>query len=185
MNRDDPRAQRSRARLRATILELVARKDPSTITMSEVARQAGVNRATVYQHCRDVDALITEAMEDAIGQLARAAARCPRDAPRHVAPPPLRELFTHVADHASVYQRMLGPQGSALFTTRMRERVTAELTESFRNGRRPPGDDDVPAGVHAAYLAGALLGVLADWITCDDAVPAEDRALAFWRLFRP
>lgn len=42
----------------------------------------------------------------------------------------------------------------------------------------------MPAEVHAAYVAGALIGVLATWI--DDDLPAsvEETALAFWRLFR-
>ncbi|MFI8995624.1 hypothetical protein [Streptomyces sp. NPDC053542] len=38
--------------------------------------------------------------------------------------------------------------------------------------------------VHAAYLAGALIGVIATWITDDTPAPAGDTVLAFWRLFR-
>lgn len=185
MNLDDPRAQRSRARLRAAILELAAAKDPAAIGMAEVARQAGVNRATVYQHFPDVNALVTDAMDDAVAHVARAAALCPLDAPADEVPQPLDDLFRHVLDNAALYRRMLGPQGSAPFTARLRERLTTELTASFRDGRRPAGFADVPAGVHAAYLAGALLGVIADWITESPPAPAPETALAFWRLFRP
>ncbi|MFC6064949.1 TetR/AcrR family transcriptional regulator [Streptomyces ochraceiscleroticus] len=184
MNLDDPRAQRSRARLRTAILELVADKDPAAISMSEVAKQAGLNRATVYQHFPDVNALVTDAMEDAVAQVARAAALCPQDAPRDEVPEPLHELFQHITANAALYRRMLGTHGSALFATRMRERLTAELAGAFRDGRRPSGFDDVPPEVHAAYLAGALIGVIATWITDDAPAPAGDRALAFWRLFR-
>lgn len=184
MNPDDPRAQRSRARLRATILDLVAAKDPAAITMSEVAHRSGVNRATVYQHFPDVDALVADAMEDAVTRTARAAALCPRDAPRDEVPSPLRELFDGIADNAPLYRRILGTQGSAAFATRLRERLTAELAASFAGGRRPSGLDDVPAEIHAAYLAGALIAVVATWITADDPAPATDTALAFWRLFR-
>ncbi|MFI7274064.1 TetR/AcrR family transcriptional regulator [Streptomyces sp. NPDC049879] len=185
MNPDDPRARRSRARLRTTILELAADKDPAAITMSEVARHAGVNRATVYQHFPDIDALVTDAMDDAVAHVARAAALCPLDAPRDEAPPPLAELFQHVADHAPLYRRMLGAHGSALFSARLRERLTAELGASFRQGRRPPGYGDVPVDTHAAYLAGALTGVIATWITDTTPAPPPETALAFWRLFRP
>ncbi|WP_461011633.1 TetR/AcrR family transcriptional regulator [Streptomyces capparidis] len=184
MNVHDPRAVRSRARLRTAILELVTDKEPGAITMAEVARLAGVNRATVYKHFPDVDALVTDAMEDAVAQVARAAAACPRDADRDAPPPPLTGLFRHVADSAALYRRMLGAQGSALFGARMRELLTAELTAAFRDGRRPPGPAGVPADVHAAYLAGALVGVLAHWVADDSPVPAEEAAAAFWRLFR-
>ncbi|UCM89080.1 TetR/AcrR family transcriptional regulator [Streptomyces marincola] len=185
MNPDDPRAVRSRTRLRAAVLELATAKDPAAITMSEVAKRAGVNRTTVYQHFPDVNALVTDAMEEAVAQVAGAAALCPLDAPRDEVPQPLETLFRHVTDSAALYRHMLGPQGSARFAARMRERLTAELAASFRAGRRPPGFDDVPPETHAAYLAGALIGVLATWITDEVPAPAEETALAFWRLFRP
>ncbi|MGW3493291.1 TetR/AcrR family transcriptional regulator [Streptomyces sp. NPDC001020] len=184
MNLDDPRAQRSRAQLRTAILELAAAKDPAVITMSEVAKHAGVNRATVYQHFPDVNALVTDAMEDAMAHVTRTAALCPLDAPRDVVPQPLNDLFEHVLDNAALYRRMLGAQGSALFAARMRERLTTELVASFREGRCPAGFDDVPDEVHAAYLAGALIGVIATWITQNAPVSAPETALAFWRLFR-
>jgi len=184
MNLDDPRAQRSRARLRTAILELAAAKDPAAITMSEVAKHAGVNRATVYQHFPDVNALMTDAMEDAVAQVAHAAALCPLDVPGNDVPQPLNALFQHVIDNAALYRRMLGAQGSALCAARMRERVTAELVAAFREGRRPAGFDDVPVEVHAAYLAGALIGVIALWTAQDTPASAPETALAFWRLLR-
>lgn len=152
--------------------------------MSEVAKYAGVNRATVYQHFPSVDALVTDAMEDTVAQVARAAALCPRDAPPGQAPGPLVELFRHVAGSATLYRRMLSARGSALFAARMRERLTAELTQSFRSESRPLCFDDVPAEVHAAYLAGALSGVIAQWVASDHPAAAEEIALWFWRLFR-
>ncbi|WP_043627416.1 TetR/AcrR family transcriptional regulator [Nonomuraea candida] len=184
MNSDDPRAQRTRARLKAAVLELAAEQELATITMSALARRAEVNRATVYLHYPDVDSLVTDAMEDAVAAVARAAALCPLDAPRDRAPDPLAELFEHVSANATVYARMLGPHGSARFAARMRERLTAELTGRFAGGRRPPGWEDVPVDVHAAYLAGALVGVLAHWAAGEGGDRAEEAALAFWRLFR-
>lgn len=164
------------------MLELALQQELATITMSALAKRAEVNRATVYLHYSDVDSLITDAMDDAVTAVARAAALCPLDAPRDRAPLPLVELFEHVAVNAGMYRRMLGAHGSARFGARMRERLTAELTQRFAEGRRPCGWDDVPVDMHAAYLAGALVGVIAHWVA--DGGSAEDSALAFWRLFR-
>ncbi|MGA5013247.1 TetR/AcrR family transcriptional regulator [Streptomyces cellulosae] len=88
MQAHDPRARPSRTRLRTAILELAATEEIGAITMSEIARQAGVNRATVYQHFPDVNALVTNAMADAVAHVARAAALCPLDAPRDETPHP-------------------------------------------------------------------------------------------------
>ena len=41
----------------------------------------------------------------------------------------------------------------------------------------------VPMETHAAYLAGALVGVVAHWATAED-LRTREAALAFWRLFR-
>ncbi|GAA2212130.1 hypothetical protein GCM10009850_075920 [Nonomuraea monospora] len=182
MNPEDPRAQRTRARLKAAMLELAVQQELATITMSALAKRAEVNRATIYLHYPDVDSLVTDAMEDAVAAVAGAAALCPLDAPRDRAPGPLVELFRHVEVNAQLYRRMLGSHGSARFGARMRERLTAELTQRFADGRRPSGWDDVPVGMHAAYLAGALVGVIAHHVA--EESPAEEAALAFWRLFR-
>ncbi|GAA1528276.1 hypothetical protein GCM10009678_07550 [Actinomadura kijaniata] len=184
MNPDDPRARRTRARLKQAVLALVAEREAGAITMAAVARRAEVNRATVYLHYPDVDALVAAAMEDAVAELARAAALCPLDAPPDRAPEPLVGLFEHVAANAALYARMLGPHGSARFTAGMRARLTAELAAGFAEGRRPDGCAAVPAETHAAYLAGALVGVIAHWVARDRPEPPAEIASAFWALFR-
>ncbi|SHL10037.1 transcriptional regulator, TetR family [Pseudonocardia thermophila] len=176
---DDPRARRTRASLRAAALELAGERDPATLTLSAVAARAGVNRATVYLHYPDLDALFADAMEEAVAAVAQAAQLCPLDAPAEPAPPPLVTLFEHVREHATLYARMLGPQGSARFAARLRAALTEAVQERFRAGARPASD--VPLDVHAAFLAGALVGVIAHCASCDED-PA-DAAAATWRLF--
>ncbi|MFJ9554847.1 TetR/AcrR family transcriptional regulator [Nocardiopsis sp. NPDC101807] len=203
MNPDDPRARRTRDRLRAALLALAAEQELADVTMSAVARRAEVNRATVYQHYADLDALVADAMDDAVAHVARCAALCPLDAPRDRPPEPLVDLFTHVAENAVLYRRMLSDQGSPRFANRLRERLAGELAARLAAGEGPAGSDDVPVRTHAAYLAGALVGVIADGVRAGTGGPgpAEGRpgsegedggavggahalALATWRLLR-
>jgi AcrR family transcriptional regulator len=179
---DDPRARRTRASLRAAALDLAGERDPATLTLSADANRAGVNRATVYLHYPDLDALFADAMEEAVATVARAAQLCPLDAPPGTAPPPLVELFEHVSAHATLYARMLGPQGSARFGVRLREALGEALLERFRSGARPSVPNGVPLSVHAAYLAGALAGVIAHCAATDDLPTVTDTATATWRL---
>ncbi|MGW0435975.1 TetR/AcrR family transcriptional regulator [Micromonospora sp. NPDC003197] len=182
MNPDDPRARRTRTRLRAAVLELAADRDLTAVTMAEVARRASVNRATIYAHYRDQDELLTDAMEEAVAEVAHAAGLCPLDAPATRAPQPLVDLFAHVARNATLYRRMLGAQGSARFATRLRDRLAEELGNRFRGGARPPGLDVVPVDVHASYLAGALVAVIAHWVAQPDRPSVAEISLATWRL---
>jgi AcrR family transcriptional regulator len=176
---DDPRARRTRASLCAAARELAGERDPATLTLSAVANRAGVNRATVYLHYPDLDALFADAMEEAVATVALATQLCPLDAPPGTAPPPLVELFEHVGTHATLYTRMLGPQGSARFAARLREALTAALLHRFRAGASPV--DGVPTGVHTAYLAGALAGVIAH-CAAHEPRSATETATATWRL---
>ncbi|MER7331553.1 MULTISPECIES: TetR/AcrR family transcriptional regulator [unclassified Micromonospora] len=182
MNSSDPRVRRTRARLRAAVLELAAERELGDITIAEVAKRAGVNRATTYLHFPDLDALVADAMEEAVTQVARAAALCPLDAPRDEPPQPLRDLFDTVAANAVLYRRMLSPHGSARFAAGLRDRLAAELRRSLEERNR--GRAEVPVDVHAAYLAGALTGVIANWTAGQAPAGAAETALATWRLLR-
>jgi AcrR family transcriptional regulator len=91
------------------------------------------------------------------------------------------ELFEHVTAHATLYARMLGAHGSARFAARLREALAEALLQRFRDGARPRSADGVPLPVHAAYLAGALTGVIAH-CAGDEQRQAADTAAATWRL---
>jgi AcrR family transcriptional regulator len=178
MPADDPRARRTRASLRAAALHLAGAQDPATLTISAVASQAGVNRATVYLHYPDLDALLADAMEEAVGTIAGAAQLCPLDAPPGSTPAALMDLFVHVEAHSTLYARMLGPQGSSRFAARLREALGEALLERSRGGPRPDG---VPRGVHPPNLAGAQVGVIAHSVT-NGPGSAAATATATWRL---
>lgn len=121
MNHDDPRVQRTRDSLRAALLSLAAEQGLDTISMSAVARRAKINRATVYQHYTDLDALVTDAMEGAVTHVARCAALCPLEEPPDRTPGPLVDLFTHVAENTILYRRLFSDHGSARFIHRLRQ----------------------------------------------------------------
>ncbi|MEU0488069.1 TetR/AcrR family transcriptional regulator [Nocardiopsis sp. NPDC006139] len=182
MNPDDPRARRTRAGLRAALLTLLADTAPERVTVSAVAREAGINRATVYQHYPDIDALVADAMEDALAHVARCAALCPLEAPEKGAPAPLVDLFAHVAEHAALYRTLLAGD----FAHRLRAGVAGELRERFAAGARPPGTGGVPDRALAAHLSGGLVALIADRVAADaPAASAEEAAGVAWRLLAP
>ncbi len=168
--RVDPRVRRTREALRATVREMACDGDLASVTVSEVARRSGINRATVYLHYRDREALLLDAMEEAVGEILAAALRCPQDlaAAHDSGDPPtqLVRLFEHLAGNRVVYRGMMGPHGSPAFTNRLREL----LAEGWRQLDRDSGTV-LPAGLYAAFLAGALLGVIVEWILADDSAP--------------
>ncbi|MFI5798656.1 TetR/AcrR family transcriptional regulator [Streptomyces sp. NPDC051677] len=66
---DDPRALRSRAAALAAATELLVEGGPENVTHANVARRAGIGRATVYRHWPDQQTLLVDALSDGVRPL--------------------------------------------------------------------------------------------------------------------
>ena len=172
----DRRVRRTQATLQRALIGLVGEQDLSQISVADVADRADVSRSTFYDHYQDVhelaEAACTSMLDDLFGfALALETDRGrPPESPEDP-DPALTAFFTHFADHARLYRSLLGPTGSARVIEHVRRRTTAAAHYS---GRLTPADDppppdttgspEFPLDVPAAFVAGALLGVAADWL---------------------
>ncbi len=72
VNKDDPRAKKTRRSLRNALIELLAEKEFSSITIQHITDRAELNRATFYGHFQDkfelLDETLGELLEEAIRQ---------------------------------------------------------------------------------------------------------------------
>src|SRR5215813_4353666 len=172
----DRRVRRTQATLQRALIDLVQERDLSQITVADVADRADVSRSTFYDHYQDVhelaEAACTSMLDDMFGYvLALDTARAHPSDPQEDPDPALTGFFAHFAEHAGLYRSLLGPAGSARVIEHVRRRTTAAAHYS---GRLAPADDppppdtagpaDFPLDVPAAFVAGALLGVAADWL---------------------
>ncbi|MFD5128940.1 TetR/AcrR family transcriptional regulator [Streptomyces olindensis] len=172
----DRRVRRTRAALQGALIGLVEERDLSQISVADVVERADVNRSTFYAHYQDVhelaEAACTSMIDDMIGVvLALDPARAtPSDAAEDP-DPTLTAFFAHFAEHAGLYRGLLGPAGSARVIEHVRLRTAAAAHSS---GQLPATDDallpdtadpsGIPHNVHAAFVAGALIGVATDWL---------------------
>src|SRR5215467_11469046 len=169
----DRRVRRTQATLQRALIDLVQERDLSQITVADVADRADVSRSTFYDHYQDVhelaEAACTSMLDDMFSSvLGIYAARAHPSAEIH--DPALTGFFAHFAEHAGLYRSLLGPTGSARVIEHVRRRTTAAAHYSGRlapTGDTAPhtaGSPDFPLDVPAAFVAGALLGVAADWL---------------------
>jgi AcrR family transcriptional regulator len=182
--RVDPRVLRTRALLRSAALELAAERELSGITVAHVAERATVNRATVYQHYSDRDALLLDAMEDELTALVAVLARCPLvDGPRRT-PPAFVDVFRHVESQLVLYRRMLGPCGSARFLNRLQQLVAEQVAHQLTAAPAGPRDGSGTA-LRAHCAAGAFIGVLRHWLMTPEPVDAGTMADGAWHALSP
>ncbi|GAA3467659.1 TetR/AcrR family transcriptional regulator [Nonomuraea roseola] len=187
----DRRVRRTQAALQRTLIQLVEDRDLSQISVADVAERAGVSRSTFYDHYRDVHELAEAACTTMIDNLIESLPSPGPDSadPTQDATQSLRAFFANLAEHAGLYRSLLGPQGSARVIDHVRRRTTAAIHVAVR--RAETGDDlaahsaasmDIPHDVPAAFTAGALIGVAADWLQRGCLrTPAEMAALT-WPL---
>jgi AcrR family transcriptional regulator len=138
----DPRTRRSRSALEGALRELIAERDLSQISVSDITKRAG-------------------------------------------GPPdnPLPDLFAHVAEHAALYRALLGDDGSARVINHLLQRMTVTA-----HIRRAPAPEDPAEGAGtphdpaAAFVAGAVLGSVVDWLRHDCPGTPQEMGAALWPL---
>ena len=172
----DPRAQRTRARLRRALLEQCAEGPLDDVSVAAVVRAAGVARATFYLHYPDLQALAVDACADVVHEAVEAL-HAWRGTPDPADPPAaLTAFFTEISRHAPLYRALLNPGG----TGPLGEVLHRELRERSRIERGLAG---APAPeLIASAVAAAFTGVLADWL--HELIQADPESIAtqVWRL---
>ncbi|MEV7952135.1 TetR/AcrR family transcriptional regulator [Streptomyces rubiginosohelvolus] len=175
----DPRTARTRARLRAALLAACEERPLDRVGVAQVARGAGVGRATFYLHYDDLHALAVDACAEIVTRAVGALHAWDGAPPGPDDPPaPLGALLVEIEARAPVYRSLLregggGPLGELLHAE-LRQRSLGEL-----RARRPadPGQD-----LTASAVAALFTGVLADWVHGRTSATPALLAARIWRM---
>lgn len=165
----DRRSKRTRQALRQALAELVERYGYESITVQQIAAQAGVARTTFYLHFEDKDDLLFRGFAELYDALRAAASPTQMNATAD---------WEHVAAHAGFYRAMLGRQGSAAFAAHLRELLAEVMREQVLRPLVGNGVPRLDIELMAHYLAGAQLGMYTWWLETDMRTPADVMAQA-------
>jgi AcrR family transcriptional regulator len=190
----DARVVRTRTALLDAAVELVEDRDVASISIADIARDAGVSRQVVYAHYPDRDHLLADAAvrrwADVISAAEDGPTRIPADGS---APDTLVALVDHVIAHTEFYRRLFTGSASAL--------VLAQLDRHhryhFERLMRLPSPETRRAELRGiddselvTFLAGGSVALIVDWTTNprpDERDPREmaDRLWRLWTSLRP
>ncbi|MDJ1130756.1 TetR-like C-terminal domain-containing protein [Streptomyces iconiensis] len=179
----DRRVRRSRTALEAALLELIAERELSQISVSDLTGRADVHRSTFYEHYTDVHDLAASACTQMFDQLITATAALPADdiSSQEAAHHALTSVFGHVAEHRPLYRALLGADGSA----RVMNHLLEQMADGVRTGlgkRARRRTDLTPSAPAAAFIAGALLGTITDWLRRGCPETPEELSATVWPL---
>lgn len=178
----DARITRTRGRLQGALFELAAERGIDNVTVSDIAKRAGVNRTTFYLHYSDPETLLADAI-DAVAERAGAGLSA-IDITATEPPEQLGEFLSHADENAELYRRVFTDPGYAVAFARLRSRLVGLIEERIATGLVPP-PADVPPHVLAASLAGSILGVIAAWLVEEDRADPATAARWIWAVALP
>jgi AcrR family transcriptional regulator len=170
----DPRAVRTREKLICAFNEAVLGSDPSKMSVSALARAAGVNRTSFYSHFSSPEDLAIHALSelfDVVGNADIVMRSQHSVSGTEASRRALRDIVGFVAERRVSYARLLGPGAAPQLVQAVTEAFTERTVEALeRMDVRPPDADPV---ITARFLAGGVLGVISDWLSGPQAQPAR------------
>lgn len=185
----DPRFLKSHQRLHDTIFRLAEERDITTLSVSEIAREAKIDRTTFYLHYADRQEFF-DALGDALIEEFRVAGaifdESADPATDEVVPSGLPNVFWVTSKHPALYRQLLNSSASFSFRKRLEAHFAERFTQVWtRQGRVPP-PGTAPIAVRARYAAAGTLGVLRMWLDgAAETTDAEELGAWMWDLSRP
>ena len=160
MDRKDKRVARTEKAIRAALFKLLEDVDYEKISVSALAREAGVDRKTFYLHYKSIDALADELLRERARLLTRALidGLHARERGSVVEPLKIAELFSARWGEFSQDGPSMRSQIRHLPIEMLLDRLPDMLTEAFIEDGRLAGE--IPAGMPKCYeqLCAAFVG---------------------------
>ncbi|WP_062461197.1 TetR/AcrR family transcriptional regulator [Demequina soli] len=170
----DPRFARSADALAEAVLALASERPIERIAVTEIARAAGVTRATFYNHATSPAALLTGVLLrdlDAIrGTFLADTAREPHDV-EQVWRESERTLLEHVLHHEAVYRHGLSSaavdHGSVLAELLAGHIEASLLTFAQAQGASLEGAEGMRLAMAAAFVGQGTMGAMRVWLASE------------------
>lgn len=171
----DPRAVRTRNRLRGALLDLLRTRAWDDITVADVVARARCSRSTFYAHYDDRDGLLADAFLGAMEIVpATGQDNCLDFVPN---------LFEHLALHRVLAEPYLVQGHGGPMVAALRERIHAHIRE--RLDATMPNLTDAQRAELAAAVGGALWAAMLWWLEHGRHVTPTDAAAALLTLLTP
>lgn len=175
----DPRVIRTREMLREALMILIEKRGYNALTVQDITKQAGLNRATFYLHYRDKQDLLMHIIDEVLNALTR----MPHQIKGTIQPSDLTDLFIqmfdHVAYHHVFYRIMLEETSVAPYVQHIQEHIQLIAESWLKQNPRPLL---TPPDLFVNFIGHAFLGVVKWWVRHDLPYTSEYMALQFIRL---
>lgn len=167
----DPRFARSAESLGDAVLRLASERPVELISVTEIARLAGVTRATFYNHATSPESLLSRTLErdlDAIRTTFLGQVEARPEAVEEIWRRSELELISHIQRHEEVYRVGLAPAAGAhgsVLADLLAGRIEGGLKAyAHAAGAPSDGEDAVRLAMASAFVSQGTVGAIRAWL---------------------
>ena len=167
-SKKDERVVRSRKQIDAAFVELLHRRAYGNMRVSDIAKKAGVGRATFYAHYPSKDHLLRSQFDRFVAPML--AIRRNQDYPNEDCPLDATALFTHIQTAPRFFRALIsGPDtgtGPRVLQDCFEERVRQALDAPDDSRSSRAGDPELATeqAIVTRVVASSLLAVVEGWM---------------------
>lgn len=166
----DARIVRTRAALHSSITDLAAHKPVPTITVSELAIRAGINRVTFYKHYASPAEALIAALA---GELDAAREHFISDASTastDTFATSIRLVLDHIDRHRALYLLAINTPEDGVVPNLLADHFTGSLQQYLAEHPEltPPGPE-VDVAISVRFFAHGLVGAIKQWVLSGDS----------------
>ncbi|MDR3577148.1 MAG: TetR/AcrR family transcriptional regulator [Anaerolineaceae bacterium] len=179
---EDLRVKRTHNLILEAFLDLTVQKGFSALTVSDIAKYAGINRATFYRHYTDKIDLVDHYARDVYELL---------DIPLETGPQKsykmetnqifqgLIRILDHIQANAKFYRVMLGKNGDPVFTDKIRQYIQKRIRRTLPTGLQIA---EMSIDLYVSYSSSASIGAILWWLEHEIPYPPEEMATILHQL---
>ncbi len=167
---EDLRVQRTNKLILEALLELTAQKGFPALTVSDITKYAGINRATFYRHYQDKFDLLNTYTQT-VYKMLEDEPQWSNEAGDAQMNAGLIKIFEHIRANAKFYRVMLGKNGDGAFTDKIRQYIQKRIRRSL------PADlqeDKASIDLYVAYSSSASVGAVLWWLEHEFPYSSEE-----------
>ena len=166
-------SRRSIRLLKEAFLRLLAEKPFDQITVSDVTREADLNRGTFYAHYDNIEGLLRATMEDITERVSLLMDQSLRADFLDDPMPVLSRIGDYLGSDRALHEKIVSSTSVEPFINSLHEMFRKKIRERLRQDTSHPATKvDL---VTIEYLASGVLGTYRSWLSGDFGdVPVED-----------
>ena len=168
LEQTDLRVRRTHKLLWEALMAELSERTIEEITVSDICERAMVHRTTFYKHYEDKYALLEQGIRQMYDDLLAEEEHLPPSAYSVEHPPPyFIRLFEHATQHQQFYKLMVCGEGIGRFQKLLKEYIADVVSTGVPKSSHANEHLAVPLDMHAHFVAGATLSLMAWWLEHD------------------